>query len=85
MATNTLPGKMSTVRLQLHLKSKNDTTSYIRVSANVYRSNNPVGKSLGHSMPAKILEDVAQAVEEMNLIKKGKLKGRNAEDLFDEL
>ncbi len=34
---------------------------------------------------AKILEDVAQAVEEMNLIKKGKLKGRNAEDLFDEL
>jgi hypothetical protein len=34
---------------------------------------------------AHILEDVAQAVEEMNLIKKGKLKGRNAEDLFDEL
>jgi hypothetical protein len=31
---------------------------------------------------AKVLEDVKEAVEEMNLIKQGKLKGRNAEDLF---
>jgi hypothetical protein len=30
---------------------------------------------------AKILEDVKEAVEEMNLIKTGKLKARNAEDL----
>lgn len=34
---------------------------------------------------AKILEDVQEAVEEMNLIKTGKLKARKAEDLFDEL
>lgn len=34
---------------------------------------------------AKVLEDVKEAVEEMKLIKAGKLKGRNAEDLFDEL
>ena len=34
---------------------------------------------------AKVLEDVREAVEEMKLIKAGKLKGRNAEDLFNEL
>ena len=34
---------------------------------------------------AKILEDVKEAVEEMKLIKKRKLKARNAEDLFYEL
>ena len=34
---------------------------------------------------AKVLEDVKEAVEEMKLIKAGKLKARNAEDLFHEL
>ena len=34
---------------------------------------------------AKILEVVKEAVEEMKLIKKRKLKARNAEDLFYEL
>jgi hypothetical protein len=34
---------------------------------------------------AKILGDVAEAVKEMSLIKAGKLKARNAADLFDEL
>ena len=34
---------------------------------------------------AKILEDVREAVEEMKLIKAGKLKARNAEDLFHKL
>ena len=34
---------------------------------------------------AKVLEDVKEAVEEMKLIKDGKLKARNAEDLFHEL
>lgn len=34
---------------------------------------------------AKVLEDVKEVVEEMKLIKKGKLKARNAEDLFHEL
>lgn len=34
---------------------------------------------------AKVLEDVKEAVEEMALVKAGKLKARNAEDLFDEL
>lgn len=34
---------------------------------------------------AKVLEDVKEAVEEMKFIKEGKLKARNAEDLFNEL
>lgn len=34
---------------------------------------------------AKVLKDVKEAVEEMNQIKTGKLKARNAEDLFNEL
>jgi hypothetical protein len=34
---------------------------------------------------AKILEDVKDAVEEMKLIKAGKLKARNAEELINEL
>lgn len=34
---------------------------------------------------ARILEDTKEAIEEMQLVKKGKLKTRNAEDLFDEL
>ena len=34
---------------------------------------------------AKVLEDVKEAIEEMKLIKAGKLKARNAEDLFHEL
>jgi hypothetical protein len=34
---------------------------------------------------AKVMEDVTAAVKEMKLIKAGKLKGRKAEDLFNEL
>jgi hypothetical protein len=34
---------------------------------------------------AKVLEDVKEAVEEMKLIKAGKLEARDAEDLFNEL
>jgi len=34
---------------------------------------------------AQVLEDIKEAVEQMNLIKTGKLKARNAEDLIDEL
>lgn len=34
---------------------------------------------------AEVLEGIKEAVEEMKLIKSGKLKARNAEDLFDEL
>jgi hypothetical protein len=34
---------------------------------------------------AKVIEDLQEAVEEMKLIKEGKLRGRNAEDLFNEL
>ncbi|MDQ6763523.1 MAG: hypothetical protein M3015_12965 [Bacteroidota bacterium] len=34
---------------------------------------------------AKVLEDVKEAVEEMKLINEGKLKARNAEDLFHEI
>ena len=33
----------------------------------------------------KVLTDIKEAVDEMLLIKKGKLKGRNAEELFNEL
>jgi hypothetical protein len=34
---------------------------------------------------AKVLEDVKEAVEEMSLVKSGKLKARKAEELFHEL
>lgn len=34
---------------------------------------------------AKVFEDIQEAVEEMKLVKKGKLKTRNAEDLINEL
>lgn len=34
---------------------------------------------------AKVLGDLRDAVEEMNLITAGKLKARNAEDLFNEI
>jgi len=34
---------------------------------------------------AKVLEDIRDAVEEMNLIKAGKLEARDAEELFREL
>ncbi len=34
---------------------------------------------------AEVLAGIKEAVEEMKLIKSGKLKARNAEDLFDEL
>ncbi len=34
---------------------------------------------------AKVLEDVKEAVEEMKLISTGKMKGRNAEDIYNEL
>lgn len=34
---------------------------------------------------AKVLEDVKEAVEEMKLIKAGKMEARNAEELFNEL
>ena len=34
---------------------------------------------------SKILQDVKEAVDEMQLIKAGKKKARNAEDIFNEL
>jgi hypothetical protein len=34
---------------------------------------------------AKVMEDVSEAVAEMKLIKAGKLKARNVEDLLNEL
>jgi hypothetical protein len=37
------------------------------------------------SYKARVLEDLKEAVDEMKLIKAGKLEARNAEDLFNEL
>ena len=34
---------------------------------------------------AEIMQDIIEAVQELNQVKQGKLKARNAEDLFDEL
>ncbi len=34
---------------------------------------------------ANVLENLSEAVKELNLVKEGKLKTRNAEELFDEL
>ncbi len=34
---------------------------------------------------ANLMQDIREAVEELKLIREGKLKARNAEDLIDEL
>ena len=34
---------------------------------------------------AKVLEDVKEAVDELNMVLSGKLEARNADDLLDEL
>ncbi|MDP2059698.1 MAG: hypothetical protein U1C58_04915 [Flavobacteriaceae bacterium] len=34
---------------------------------------------------ASLMQDIREAVEELKLVKEGKLKARNAEDLIDEL
>lgn len=40
---------------------------------------------LGEQSKEEILQGLQQAVEEMNLVKQGKLKARNAKDLLNEL
>lgn len=42
-------------------------------------------EELGEQSKEEILSGLKQAVEEMNLIKQGKLKARDAKDLLDEL
>jgi hypothetical protein len=37
------------------------------------------------SYKADVFQGIHESIQEMNLIKEGKLTGRNAEDLFDEL
>lgn len=34
---------------------------------------------------AEVMQDIIDAVQELKLVKQGKLKARNAEDLFNEL
>ncbi len=34
---------------------------------------------------ANLIQDIREAVEELNLVRKGKLEARNAEDLINEL
>ena len=43
------------------------------------------GKKRMSPYKKKVLNDLKQAVKEMHLIKQGKLKARNAEDLINEL
>lgn len=40
---------------------------------------------LGEQSKEEILQGIQQAVEEMNLVKQGKLKARDAKDLLNEL
>jgi hypothetical protein len=42
-------------------------------------------EELGEQSKAEILLGLQQAVEEMNLVKQGKLKARDAKDLLNEL
>lgn len=42
-------------------------------------------EELGEQSKEDILQGLQQAVEEMNLVKKGKLKARDAKDLLNEL
>lgn len=42
-------------------------------------------EELGEQSKEEILQGLQQAVEEMNLVKQGKLKARDAKDLLNEL
>lgn len=42
-------------------------------------------EELAEQSKEEILQGLQQAVEELNLVKQGKLKARNAKDLLDEL
>lgn len=42
-------------------------------------------EELGEQSKTEILQGLQQAVEEMNLVKQGKLKARDAKDLLNEL
>lgn len=42
-------------------------------------------EELGEQSKTQILQGLQQAIEEMNLVKQGKLKARDAKDLLNEL
>ena|GEM_PF-2055159 len=86
MSTSAIDKQINNYLPQLTIKQKKAVLTVIKTFAEEQEENLPFVKAkLLTPYKAKLLDDVREAVEEMKLIKKGKLKARNAEDLFYEL
>jgi len=79
MSTSAIDKQINNYLPQLTIKQKKAVLTVVKTFAEEQE------ESLPTSYKAKVLNDVREAVEEMKLIKKGKLKARNAEELFHEL
>jgi len=79
MSTSAIDKQINNYLPQLTIKQKKAVLTVVKTFAEEQEENLPT------SYKAKVLNDVREAVEEMKLIKKGKLKARNAEELFHEL
>jgi hypothetical protein len=80
METSAIDKEINNYLPQLTIKQKKAVLTVVKTFAEEQKESLPLT-----SYKRKVLDDVREAVEEMKLIKKGKLKARNAEDLFHEL
>ncbi|HEY6975036.1 MAG TPA: hypothetical protein VH396_02035 [Chitinophagaceae bacterium] len=86
MSTSAIDKQINNYLPRLTIKQKKAVLTVVKTFAEEQEESAPFIKTKPlTSHKAKVLNDVKEAVEEMKLIKKGKLKARNAEDLFYEL
>ena len=86
MSTSAIDKQINNYLPQLTIKQKKAVLTVVKTFAEEQEESLLFVKAKPlTSYKAKVLDDVREAVEEMKLIKKGKLKARNAEDLFHEL
>jgi len=86
METSAIDKQINNYLPQLTIKQKKAVLTVVKTFAEEQEDGFPFVKTKPlTSHKTKVLDDVKEAVEEMKLIKKGKLKARNAEDLFHEL
>ena len=86
METSAIDKQINNYLPQLTIKQKKAVLTVVKTFAEEQEDSFPFVKTKPLTSPkTKVLDDVKEAVEEMKLIKKGKLKARNAEDLFHEL
>lgn len=86
MSTSAIDKQINNYLPQLTIKQKKAVLTVVKTFAEEQEEILPFVKAKPRtSYKVKVLDDVREAVEEMKLIKKGKLKARNAEDLFYEL